>query len=102
MSQSEESGERSGRSGSRSEEEGDDESDEDDENSEDEADGLGPFRSVPCLHCRESAWDPREVERQEPENAIVRHGTHSYGYRCRRCKRVSWILGPAKLFMRSW
>lgn len=112
-SQSKESEEGSDESGSGSEEEGDDESDEDDEDEddeddedskvggqqdEDEADKLGPSRSVPCLHCHKKAWDPREVTLQEPENAIIRHGTHSYGYRCRRCNRVSWISGTPQSF----
>jgi hypothetical protein len=104
-SQSEDSEEGSDENGSGSEDEGDNESSGDDEGrddedsevgaheSEDEADKLGPFRSVPCLHCRKRAWNPREVTRQGSENAIIRHGTHSYGYRCRRCNRVSWISG---------
>jgi len=79
-----------------------DESDEDGSN-EDESDdganqsdddqqhGIGPFRSVPCFFCRKRALRPTLEE--EETRALVAEGTHSYGYRCARCRNISWVTG---------
>jgi hypothetical protein len=53
---------------------------------------MGPFRSVPCLFCRKTALNPKLMG-QKTSESIVRYGTHSYGYRCARCRKISWITG---------
>ncbi|KAK3302624.1 uncharacterized protein B0T15DRAFT_514645 [Chaetomium strumarium] len=82
---------------SENEETSDDEKHSSDGSSDDSDDkagvhGMGPFRSVPCLFCRKTALNPKLVGERTSES-VVRYGTHSYGYRCARCQRISWITG---------
>ncbi len=82
--------------GSGDEETSDDEhsSDGSSDNSGDEAvaHAMGPFRSVPCLFCRKTALNP-ELKGEKTSESVIRYGTHSYGYRCARCQKISFITG---------
>ena len=66
----------------------------DDGSDEAGAQGTDPFmfRSVPCLFCHEMALNPK-LEGEKTSVSVVRYGTHSYGYRCGRCQKISWITG---------
>lgn len=63
-----------------------------DSDDEDEPDAVGPFRTVPCFFCRKPARRPEMVEKRST-GALVQFGTHSYGYKCARCGKLSWITG---------
>jgi hypothetical protein len=64
------------------------------EDGEDDDDimGVGPFFSVPCLFCRKAALRPT-AEGVKTSNSVVSYGCHTYGYRCARCEKISWITG---------